>query len=716
MQKTPLAAALLSLSLTSSVAFVAFAAPPGIAAPLESSARNTGESDQASQDAIPNIVVVGVREDLPGKDSVLPGDRRLAPAADGADLLRQVNGLSLGRFGGRGLEPRLRGQGEGRINVLLDGAYIHGGCPNRMDPPTSFASVNTFERIVVLKGVQSLRYGGGGSGGTLLFERENEPQERGFSGQFRAGSSDNGVSRDLALETSWSGDRLYFRVNAEDRQADNYRDGAGESVRSAFNEDSLYLAAGLRLRDSDRLELVRETTATRDALYPGAGMDAPMDESLQWRLRYRAVDLGLFDSLEVDLYRSDVEHLMDNYSNRPLNAPMAMRVPSTSDTRGARVVGEFSSSFRARWTVGVDYQDNRREAVRYMGMPGSDVSVVNAYMWPDARLEQMGLFAELRYAVSDQRRVTAGLRFDRVEAATGDINTSPTSTMLEGPAELYARYYGITGDAAATENNGAGLLRFEQDLGENWTAFAGASVTRRTADASERYLAAANAMPSMRWIGNPRLAPETHQQVDMGVLWRRDAHQVDAVVYVDQVDDYILRDRAHGQAGILTRDNASIYRNVDARLFGMEIDWDWQISEHWNAGAAAAWVRATNTDDNRPIAQTPPLNGSLRLAYTASRWDAGASLRWSARQDRVEDNSMLDSGLDAGPTPSWAVLNLYSRVDLGSFGELHAGLDNLLDRRYAEHLNRGNRDPFYPEPLRVNEPGRTAWLRYEYRF
>jgi iron complex outermembrane receptor protein len=77
---------------------------------------------------------------------------------------------------------------------------------------------------------------------------------------------------------------------------------------------------------------------------------------------------------------------------------------------------------------------------------------------------------------------------------------------------------------------------------------------------------------------------------------------------------------------------------------------------------------------------------------------------------------MLGSGLDAGETPGWAILNLYARLSLGAGGELRAGVDNIFDRSYAEHLNRGNRDPFYPEPLRVNEPGRTLWARYEYRF
>jgi iron complex outermembrane receptor protein len=674
----------------------------------------TAQSEGKGAD-LPNIVVIGVRETPMGRDVLELDEQAGRPAADGADLLRSVNGLSLGRFGGRGLEPTLRGQSQGRVNVLLDGAYVHGGCPNRMDPPTSFASVNTYERIIVLKGVQTLRYGGGGSGGTLLFERENEPTRDGFSGGLRAGASSNGLRSDIALEMAWAGEAGYLRANLEQRDADSYEDGDGNEVRSAFEEDSFYIAGGLRLRDQDRLELALEKTRTDDALFPGAGMDAPMDESEQYRLRYQGYDLAAFDTLSIELYRTDVEHLMDNYSNRPLMAPAALRVPSQSETNGVRIIGEFRSS-GVDWTMGADFQGRQRTATRYMGPDPDNVDTVNAYMWPDASLDQFGLFGEAQFSLDNGARMTAGLRYDRVEADADAVDSDPPSPMLGSPNALYTQYYGLRHEGAVKENNIGALLRIDQRINDHWTGFAGLSRTVRTADSTERFLAAANPMPAMRWVGNPGLDPETHHQADAGVVYSVGAHRVDAVVFYDDVADYILRDRAHGQDDILASDNATVYRNVDARLYGVESSWEWDIGGGWQASASLAWVRARNTDESRDIAQTPPLNGGVRLSYAGSTWDAGANLRWSDRQTRVEDNPMLDSGLDAGETPGWGVLDLYAKMQLGALGELHAGVDNVFDRTYAEHLNRGNRDPFYPEALQVNEPGRVIWARYEYRF
>ena len=40
---------------------------------------------------------------------------------------------------------------------------------------------------------------------------------------------------------------------------------------------------------------------------------------------------------------------------------------------------------------------------------------------------------------------------------------------------------------------------------------------------------------------------------------------------------------------------------------------------------------------------------------------------------------------------------------------LDAGIDNLFDKAYANHLNRAN--AFDPVQVQVNEPGRSFWAR-----
>ena len=49
--------------------------------------------------------------------------------------------------------------------------------------------------------------------------------------------------------------------------------------------------------------------------------------------------------------------------------------------------------------------------------------------------------------------------------------------------------------------------------------------------------------------------------------------------------------------------------------------------------------------------------------------------------------------------------------------KITVGVDNLLDKTYAEHLNlAGNAGFGFPANTRLNEPGRTLWLRADMQF
>ena len=119
--------------------------------------------------AEPVILVEDVELPRPATQTWLPEEIELAPTSDGGELLRNIPGISGSRMGGRGIDPIIRGQNSNRLNILLDGAYVYGGCPNRMDPPTAYTSLNSYDRITVIKGSQTVIYGGGGPGGTVLF-------------------------------------------------------------------------------------------------------------------------------------------------------------------------------------------------------------------------------------------------------------------------------------------------------------------------------------------------------------------------------------------------------------------------------------------------------------------------------------------------------------------------------------------------------------------
>jgi iron complex outermembrane recepter protein len=639
-------------------------------------------------------------------------DEIIETPADAGDFLRRLPGVSGTRMGGHGIDPIIRGQSQNQLNILLDGAYVHGGCPNRMDPPTSYSPVETYDTVKVIKGSQTVRYGGGGSGGTVLLERETPRLKAGqyTRGEVGGGYRSNSETKHLFGDMTAGTTEGFARAMIEYQEANNYKDGRGQKTRSAYTTKTGNLIFGYTPDEKTRLEVGLEANRADDILYAGAGMDSPQSDNDTLRVKYQN-EWGT----RAELYYSDVEHVMDNYSLRSLTAPMKMRVPSKSKTQGGRISHDLFMENEMAWTVGLDYQHNNRQANRFAGPATvANPSTLQSIMWPDVDLTQMGIFAEMEQPVREVDLVKMGLRYDHVTSEAHRIAQGAMGGMT--PNHLYQKYYGKTADAH-DENNLGGFLRYEHTLGEeSGVLFASLSRSVRTADATERFLAANHNMPMMRWVGNPDLAPEQHHQFELGITWQQLRWETNASIYYNQVTDYILRDRAHSQDGIWQNDNATIYRNVDAELYGFEWGTQFKFDRHFTGRFSLDYVHATNTTDDRPIAQTPPLTSTLNLTYQQAKFRLGANLLIAAQQTRVDDNMRTGSGLDAEKTHGFSVLDIYSEVNLNKQMAIKLGINNVFDRTYAYHVNRANVDPFNPEPIQVNEPGRAYWLNLNFIF
>ena len=89
------------------------------------------------------------------------------PASDGADYLKTIPGFSAIRNGGSNGDPVLRGMFGSRLNLVSNDGSMPGACPARMDNPMSYVSPETFDRLVVVKGPQTVLWGPGASAGTV---------------------------------------------------------------------------------------------------------------------------------------------------------------------------------------------------------------------------------------------------------------------------------------------------------------------------------------------------------------------------------------------------------------------------------------------------------------------------------------------------------------------------------------------------------------------
>ncbi len=663
---------------------------------------------------LPTITVYAPRMSTPAQTDIdLQTAPPRAPHADGGDFLRSVPGVSAGRFGGHGLEPVIRGQSQNQLNVTANGATTYGGCPNRMDPPSSYAAIDSFDRIKVVRGYQSVLNGPGGPGGAVILthDRPQLGKTLSASGALSAGYDANGVTRfadGYALTGMKDG---YARVTVSAKDAENYEDGGGNSVRSSYSQRQGGLTLGLTPGDATHLHAGYTYNETEDALFPGAGMDSPMAKSSTYTAGLEHdFNAGLISRVDISGYASLADHVMDNYSLRERTAAPFSRVDSESDTIGGALKTDIKIGSQ-RIETAIDFRRNKRDATRLMGGTAATVNTTQSIMWPGITIREIGIAAETVFDLSDATALVAGARYDNVKTKYDRADERAMATGRT-PNDLYRAFYGVTaGDK--TENNLSGLLRLEHGLSDVTTVFGSVSRSVRTADATERGLVndqglAAN---NSSWIGNPDIDPEKHHQVEAGLMTGGADWRVNASAYVNLVDDYILRDSAHGQDGILiTSANADVYRNINALLTGIELNGEWALTDTVRAKADMALTYGEDRDADRALPQVPPLQGAVHLDWQAfEELQLGGTMRYAMRQTRVDTNATTGAGRDVGETAGYAVLDLRTVVTPAEGFELSAGITNLLDTTYANHLNRSN--VFDPVEVRVNEPGRSVFVR-----
>lgn len=624
--------------------------------------------------------------------------RQPIPALDGADILKTIPGFTVIRKGGTSGDPVFRGMAGSRLNILLDGEHILGGCGGRMDPPTAYVFPESYDRMVVLKGPQSVIHGPGSSAGTVRFERDRETVDA--SGQ-RIGASLTAGSfgrLDLMGDARYATPDFYVRGTATRTRADDYRDGDGDKVHSAYKRWSGTVALGWTPGDDTLLELSLARSdgeaAYADRMMDGSAFDR---ENIGLRFEQRRIS-PLLAKLEAQVYRNYIDHVMDNFTLRSGTAPAARSVSNPDRlTRGGRVAADLDLAPATRLTVGIDAQDNEHTVRTGAGVNAAALYKA-ARRTTDASFRNWGVFGEFTHELGDADRVIAGLRQDRWSAKDHRSTT-------------------VTAGQRRSDTLHSGFARWEHELAAvGGTAYAGIGHAERFPDYWETI---AQGKHSETTNSAFLTKPEKTTQLDLGLSWRAGTLNGNLSAFYAHIDDYILTDsfNTNVRFGRPTA-TTNVVRNIDARSYGFEAGTTWRFAPHWQADASLAWVRASNRTDGTPLAQTPPLEARFGLNWDNGIWSAGALWRVVAAQKRIDPGKGNIVGQDlrvGGRTAGFGVFSVNGGYRLNKQLSFTAGIDNLFDKKYAEHLSRGGFANLaaagYQVDTRVNEPGRTLWVK-----
>lgn len=613
--------------------------------------------------------------------------RQPVPASDGSDYLKTIPGFSQIRNGGTNGDPIFRGMFGSRLRILTNNGEMPGACPARMDAPSSYISPESFDLLTLIKGPESVLWGPGNSAGTVRFDREQPRFEKagiqGTAGLLTASNQRWDSNADVSL----GNEDGYLRLIGNKSRSGDYEDGNGNRVASKWDKWNADVALGWT-PDKDTLLELTAGKGNGEARYAGRSMDGSQFRRDSLGARFEASNPGeVFNKFETSVYYNYANHVMDNYSLRSpgtmsgghmassmgMNMPMAMQLDRR--TIGGRMMGTWLwSDYELR--SGVDAQQSTHRSKRDEG-------------WrQDARFQDAGVFSELTWNADANSKVIGGARLDRtrVNNDTG-VGASVRSKTLP-----------------------AGFVRYEQTLSDlPVMLYAGVGYTERFPDYWELFSPTYGPDGSKNVFDN--LKTEKTTQLDIGAQYSGERLNSWVSAYLGRVNDFILFRYAPNNARVSQVDN------VDATIMGGEMGMSYALTEAWKADASLAYAWGQNTSDHQPLPQMAPLETRFGLTWEQGDWISTGLLRLVSSQQRVALNEGNVVGKDFDKSGGFAIFSANAAYRLSKAIKLSAGVDNLFNKTYSEHLNLAGNSSFgYSSNTPVNEPGRTVWGKVNVTF
>lgn len=648
------------------------------------------------------ITVVGASP----KDSVEATETRESSARDVGEALMRTPGVWKVRKGGIASDIVLRGFQGKDLNVLIDGQRIYGACPNHMDPSAFHVDFAEVDRVEIGKGPFDVKNQGSLGGVVNIVTRQAEP------GFHAGGSLSTGSYGFLNPSATASYGREAFSVLAgySYRLSQPYTDGSGKRFTEyvnylpgfldsdAFRIGTVWAKASASPFPKHLAQLSYARQGADHVLYPYLQMDAIYDNADRLNAGYRIDDVStLVHSLRVQGYFTKVNHWMtDQYRTSSTGVPRDYSMGTLAGTKA--IGGRFETTLRE---VIVGLEAFRREWDGTTQMAASGYAP--QFSIPNVKTDSIGIHAEYARSLSDRLRVSAGGRLDTVKSAADQSKAN---------TNLYFAY-NSTRLTSASDTFPSGNVRLSYRIQDGIEFHGGLGHTVREPDPRERYFALRRM--GTDWVGNPALKPSRNTGIDAGFSLRRRNLALETSLYMDRIGDFVVvrsQAKINSVPGIMNT-SARSYQNVDAKIYGGEFQASYLLTHRVFLSSDFSYVRGTQeiVPDrgilSPNLAEMPPMRSRTSMRYDTGKLSAEIEGVFAGAQRRV------DTTLREQSTPGYGLANLRASMSLKRF-VLRLGLNNVLDRRFYEHLSY-QRDPFR-SGVRVFEPGRNLYANLSYRF
>jgi iron complex outermembrane receptor protein len=158
------------------------------------------------------------------------------------------------------------------------------------------------------------------------------------------------------------------------------------------------------------------------------------------------------------------------------------------------------------------------------------------------------------------------------------------------------------------------------------------------------------------------------------------------------------------------------YSNTNAKIYGLDTNWNLKINNQWSADGVVSYVRGKRTDTSDNLYRIAPTNARISFNYQATV----SPLKFTVESIVYARQKHLASYVSKPQTATagYAIVNLSAQWTVNSQLQVRSGITNLFDRYYANYLNSVNRNG--DSEIAVDEVipgmGRTLYVQAKLQF
>ncbi|MEH6584944.1 MAG: TonB-dependent receptor [Halioglobus sp.] len=648
----------------------------------------------------------------------------LVVSADVAQLLKKAPGANVNSNGPLTGIPQYRGMSGSRIATSLDGTQLAPSGPNWMDPPLSYARNGQLQSLEVYRGIAPVSVAQESIGGAIdaHTNRGEFTAARDFSISGHIVGSLQSVNDGQQLSgAAYAANNTHkFKLAAVVESGDDAEFPGGDITPTEYERQRYDVGYGLQLGEHS-LQIDYGYNDTGESGTPALPMDIESFGGDLYDLSYR---FERPDELEVTatLFASELDHNMTNYHLRcaPQDKSRWRRNLADSDNRGFRLHTTMHDSM-GNWTFGFD----GFSAVHNSNIDNPNSPMFFVVNFNDAEREILGTFLEREHEINQRWRGEFGLRYNQVKTDADEVDGTPATMMP--PAGVLRDAFNAA-DRDQTDHNFDLVAKFWYEASATTSWYAGLAQKNRSPSYQERYLwlpleATAGLADGNTYTGNIELKPETARSLEFGLDFSNNRFSMAPRLFYSNVQDYIqgtpsevipavMMVRMMNMSNGTSNPDPLHFNNVDANLYGFDMDWAWQLAQHWSLSGIVNYARGKRDDIDDELYRIAPLNTSIRIDYSSGNWSVGLENVLYSAQNQVSETNREQE------TAGYGLLNLGATWQATPRLQLAAGVDNLLDKEYGDHLAGYNRAQNPDIALRDRLPGTgtNIFARASYTF